>query len=114
MPPSGSKFHVKVVRGRFAAMGPAINDDNYGVPYEEFFESDSLTVSPRLHELLDDSLANFVLVEDESAQASLSQLEWFVYPQDRITVIVHKAEQPIRIVCWEKGIRRVGIKWSNA
>ena len=54
---------------------------------------DVVPVSSRLQELIDDGVANFVLVEDDLAQASLSQLECFAYHPDRITFIVHKAEQ---------------------
>jgi hypothetical protein len=94
IPPSGSKFHAKLVKGKLEPAGPVVNDENYGIPFDEFFESDELKVPGKLQTLIDFGTAQYVLVEDKSGTSALNVLERISYDPDRITFVRHIAEQP--------------------
>jgi Raf kinase inhibitor-like YbhB/YbcL family protein len=91
-PSSGTKFHVKIVKGHLEPGNPdpAIDIDSFG----ELFPAPKLKISDEAQALVDKGEATFTQIDDGPAYSLLKELEIFAYKDDGIAFFVHNAEQP--------------------
>ncbi len=87
--PSGTKFHVKIVKGTLTALKRPSDD----APYIDSFESDKVDILPQLDNEIKLGRAKFVRIDDSETSSLLSLLESFAYFPEGITFVIHHAEK---------------------
>jgi hypothetical protein len=89
--PWGRNLHVRVVNGHFE---PGKGYPGGRTPFEYFFESENLPIPSVLRKKLESSDAKVVLIDDSNWSSLLTKMEYFAYDPERLTFILHNAEQP--------------------
>jgi hypothetical protein len=91
MVPWGMNLHVRLVNGHFE---PGKGHPGGNTPSEYFFESNSVPKSPNLRRKLKAADAKVVVIDDENWSSVLTKMEYIAYDPERLTFILHDAEQP--------------------